>query len=345
MPIRVLLVEDSLTVRQHLREVLQHPDFEVVAEARDGQEAIELCRTKRPDVITMDMLLPVMSGLAATEYIMAHFPTPILIVSSSFNRGALFKTYDALAAGAVDVYEKPRGNEAEGAWTEGFLSTLRVVSRVKVITHPRARLQRELPPAPRTSLRINMVALGASTGGPGALVRLLNLLPLDFYPPMLCVVHLSAPFADAFLQWLSQQTSRDVVYAVDGERVWDRAGQVVFAPPNRHLRVTGGRFQLSQDPEVHSCRPSVDVLFESLAAFDARHVAACLLTGMGKDGARGLLQLRRQGALTIAQNEASSVVYGMPREAALIGAAERILPLDDIASELSQLPGARGAKS
>lgn len=120
MPIRVLLVEDSLTVLYLLRETLQRPEFEVVGEAHDGQQAIELCRTMRPDVITMDMLLPVMSGLAATEYIMAHFPTPILIVSSSFNRGELFKTYDALAAGAVDTFEKPNGEESEVEWRESF---------------------------------------------------------------------------------------------------------------------------------------------------------------------------------------------------------------------------------
>lgn len=343
MPIRVLLVEDSPTILCLLRETLQPPEFEVVGEANDGQQAIEFCRNTRPDVITMDMLLPVMSGLAATEYIMAHFPTPILIVSSSFNRGELFKTYDALAAGAVDSYEKPTGEEDEDQWREGFLSTLRIVSRVRVITHPRGRRARETPVVQRPIVHnVDLVAFGGSTGGPGALVRILNALPAKFRLPIVAVIHLSTPFAGAFIEWLTQQTSRDVAYAADGALVADMAGKVILAPPNFHLRIVGGRFRLSQDPEVHSCRPSVDVLFESLATGNAQHVTACLLTGMGKDGARGLLQLKQAGALTIAQNESSCVVYGMPREAALLGAAQRILSLDEIGDDISALLRAKG---
>ena len=140
--IRVLIVEDSLTVRKHLSEVLSaDPEIEVVGEAEDGKSAIELCQRYRPDVITMDMMLPVMSGLAATEYIMAHCPTPILVVSSSVNRGELFKTYDALAAGAVDVFEKLNGTEPDGAWERNFVSTTKLVARIRVITHPRGRLK------------------------------------------------------------------------------------------------------------------------------------------------------------------------------------------------------------
>src|SRR5687767_11656538 len=139
--VRVLLVEDSLTIRKRLREVLaSDPDIEVIGEANDGKCAIELCGELRPDMVSLDMMLPIMSGLAATEYIMAHCPTPILIVSSSINRGELFKTYDALAAGAVDVLEKPRGDERDGEWERKFVSAIKLVSRIKVITHPRARL-------------------------------------------------------------------------------------------------------------------------------------------------------------------------------------------------------------
>src|SRR5688572_6867027 len=139
--LRVLVVEDSLTIRKRLVEVLQEdPYFEVVGEAQDGREAIDRCLSLRPDAVTMDMMLPGMSGLAATEYIMAHCPTPILVVSASSNRGEVFETYDALAAGAVEVFEKPTGLEAPGAWERQFRSTLRIVARVRVITHPRARL-------------------------------------------------------------------------------------------------------------------------------------------------------------------------------------------------------------
>lgn len=333
-----------MTVRQLLRELLQPPEFEIVGEAHDGQQAIDLCREKRPDVITMDMLLPVMTGLDATEHIMAHFPTPILIVSSSFNRGELFKTYDALAAGAVDVYEKPRGDESDDQWGSGFLAALRMVSRVRVITHPRAKLSRDSWVAARPASTVDVIALGASTGGPSALVRLLNGLPVHLTIPVLVVLHLSAAFANAFLDWLAQQTSRHVAYAMDGALVAAASGRVVFAPPNYHLRVVGGRFRLSQDPEVHSCRPSVDVLFDSLATGRANRVAACLLTGMGKDGALGLLHLKHAGAVTFAQEESSCVVYGMPREAANLGAAQRILTIEQMALELGSLPGVAGGK-
>src|SRR3954471_19873598 len=138
---RVLVVEDSMTVRARLLEVIaSDPSLEVVGEAADGRAAIQLCERLRPDIVTLDMMLPVMTGLSATEFIMAHFPTPILVVSASFNRGEVFKTYDALAAGAVDVIDKPTGREEPGVWERRFLSALRVVSRVKVITHRRARL-------------------------------------------------------------------------------------------------------------------------------------------------------------------------------------------------------------
>ena len=178
--LRVLVVEDSLTVRKRLCEALSSDSsIEIVAEADNGQRAIELCRTLRPDVVTLDMHLPIMTGLSATEYIMAHCPTPILIVSASTNRGELFKTYDALAAGAVDVLEKPRGDASDAGWDERFIAAVKLVAKIKVITHPRARLgvggrvqpASAPPPAfdsPGGKPPIGIVALGASTGGPSS---------------------------------------------------------------------------------------------------------------------------------------------------------------------------------
>jgi two-component system chemotaxis response regulator CheB len=345
--VRVLVVEDSLTARRHLCAVLaSDPEIEIAGEAEDGRRAIELCRVLRPDVITMDMMLPVMSGLAATEYVMAHFPTPILIISSSTNRGELFKTYEALAAGAVDVIEKFRGDEPDGAWERRCLSTVKLVSRIKVITHPRARLEglaRPSPPhdftarAARGRRRCNVVAVGASTGGPGALVDLLRSLTPDFVLPILIVLHIGESFGVAFAEWLDGQTGRRVAYAHDGEPFASAAGRVVMAPPGRHLVIRENRLRLTREAERHSCRPSVDVLFESVATEFGREVAACLLTGMGRDGAAGLLAIRNAGGVTIAQDEATSVVYGMPREAMLVGAAERILPLGEIGPAIAAL--------
>jgi two-component system, chemotaxis family, protein-glutamate methylesterase/glutaminase len=350
--VRVLLIEDSLTVRKRLVEVVSRdPGFEVVGEAAEGKRGIELCMALRPDVITMDMMLPGMNGLSATEYIMAHCPTPILIVSASLNRGEVFNTYDALAAGAVEVFEKPTGREDDQVWERGFLSTLRVVSRVRVITHPRARLF-GLTPVPDTSEpqppatgrgEFGLALLGASTGGPAALVELFGALPAQFQLPVLVVMHIGHPFAPAFAEWLRSQIGRDASYARDGEPLAALGGCVRLAPADQHLSLRGGRLRLTTDPPRHSCRPSVDVLFESVAREAGDRTAACLLTGMGRDGAAGLLALRRSGALTLAQDEASCVVFGMPREALLLGAAERMLKPTDMGRALGQLPVARRA--
>src|SRR5580704_12231270 len=219
--IRVLVVEDSPTVRRRLVDILaSDPDFELVGEAPDGKRAIEICQQCRPDVVTMDMMLPIMSGFSATEYIMAHCPTPILVVSASINRGELFKIYEALAAGAVDVLEKPTGTEAEGVWERRFLSTVKLVARIRVITHPRARLaglSRPLPDAAaqpnggqRPAPKYDLVAIGASTGGPGAIVEVLRGLPPAFQLPILVVLHINEPFGTAFADWLDGQTPRRV---------------------------------------------------------------------------------------------------------------------------------------
>jgi two-component system chemotaxis response regulator CheB len=364
--LRVLVVEDSPTVRAYLCSVLSSdPDIEVIADAADGQQAVELCSSLRPDVVTLDMMLPTLTGLAATEQIMAYSPTPILIVSSSFNRGELFKTYDALAAGAVDVLEKPSGDEEDGDWNRRFLAAVRMVARIRVITHPRARLShlrgerspshprvadtaprgssKSFAPLPNTTRRIEAIAVGASTGGPGAIVEVLRALPESFSPAILLVLHIGEPFGRSFADWLATQIGRPVAYALDGQSLFALTNRVCMAPPDQHMRVVQGRVRLDRGPERHSCRPSVDVLFESLAQELGDRVAACLLTGMGRDGALGLLALRNAGAVTIAQDEATSVVYGMPREAALLGAAERVLPLREIGPALSALEATTNA--
>jgi two-component system chemotaxis response regulator CheB len=347
--IRVLVVEDSATVRAALCEVLAaDPEIDLLGTAVDGQQAIDMVHRLRPDVITLDMVLPGLSGLEVTEHVMAYLPTPILVVSSSFNRGELNTTYDALAAGAVDVLEKPTGDEPEGAWECKLLSAVKLVSRIRVISHPRGRLRdlgrsraEAAPPPPwvRPSPKgaLDLVAIGASTGGPGAIVEILRALPAGFALPVLVVLHIAEPFGTAFADWLDEQTPHRVRYAVDGQPLQTVAGGVVLAPPGFHLRVQCGRLRLTGEPPRHSCRPSVDVLFESLAEEHGPRVAACLLTGMGRDGAAGLLAVRRAGGLTVAQDEATSVVYGMPREAALLGAAQAVLPLDAIAALIADL--------
>ncbi len=344
---RVLIVDDSLTVRKYLAELLNaDPELEVVGEAEDGKQAIEMCRTLRPDVITLDMMLPVMSGVAVTEYVMAYCPTPILVVSASTNRGELYKTYDALAAGAVDVFEKATGGEANVTWERGLVSAVKIVSRVRVITHIRGKLGPlgKIPFASAGSSRSNgclpkkLIAIGGSTGGPAAIVEIVRGLPGNFPIPILLVIHIGAPFSAAFAEWLDGLSPFRVRYAKDGEPVPARGETgMVMAPPGLHLVVHRGKLRLTSEPERNSCRPSVDALFESLAKEMGGQTAACLLTGMGRDGAAGLLALRHSGALTIAQDETSSVVFGMPKEAIQMGAVDRILPLDQIAPALAEV--------
>lgn len=341
--IRVLVIEDSLTIRKRIVEVLgADPELEVVGEGADGKTAIELVERLRPDVITLDMMLPVMTGLAATEYIMAHRPTPILVVSASTNRGELFRTYEALAAGAVDVLDKPLGTERDDVWERKLVATVKLVSRIKVITHLRAKLTpsamalRASPLQPHAGSPFRAVAIGVSTGGPSALQEILRALRPDFPIPLLVVLHIAEPFGAAFAEWLDGQSPIRVRYARDGEAL-PGGPNVVLAPPNRHLVVRGGRLRLTDDPERHSCRPSVDTLFESVALELGNAAIGCLLTGMGKDGAAGLLAMRRAGATTIAQDEETSVVFGMPREAILLSAAMSVLPLQEVAPTLAAL--------
>ena len=184
--------------------------------------------------------------------------------------------------------------------------------------------------------RYRLVAIGASTGGPGAIVEILRALPASFRLPILFVLHINEPFGTAFAEWLDGQTGRRVAYPADGEAS-RRGWPCRHGAGRQHLVVRDGRLRLTLDPERHSCRPSVDVLFESVARDYGASAAACLLTGMGRDGAQGLLQMRRAGGLTIAQDEATSVVYGMPREAIALGAATRVLPLGEIAPALASL--------
>ncbi len=345
--IRVLVVEDSLTVRRQLCAILTaDPGIELVGEAGDGKTAIELCQKLRPDCITLDMMLPVMSGVATTEYIMAHCPTPILIVSASTNRGELFKTYDALAAGAVEVLEKMGLEEDEAAWSRKLVEMVKLVARIKVITHLRARLSKvsdersDAPVSPairgERRARVRAIAVGASTGGPGALVTVLRTLPVQRIP-MFIVLHIDEAFGPAVADWLDAQTSHRVRFARDGESLTGLGSVIIMAPPGRHLAIRDGCTRLTDDPERHSCRPSVDILFESIASELKEASIGCLLTGMGRDGASGLLVLRSAGAMTIAQDEATSVIYGMPREAAQMNAAELILPLPQIGPTLAEL--------
>jgi two-component system chemotaxis response regulator CheB len=353
--LRVLIVDDSLTVRRRLADgFASDTSCEVVGEAVDGQQAFEQCQRLRPDVVTMDLMMPKVDGLRATELIMGHCPTPIIVLSAAENRTEGLRTLDALAAGAVDAVDKPSGL-LDSKWMQTLVSRVRVAARVRVITHVRARLQSETSPARIPPQRVaapsvppRLLVMGASTGGPAAVRHILRSLPSDFPLPVLLVLHITEHFDTAMVEWLEGQSGLQVRNAVDGE-VLPMPGRVAvrMAPGNRHLVVRAGRLRLVDGPERHSCRPSVDELFESVARELGAAAIGCLLTGMGRDGAEGLAAMRRAGAATVVEDESTCVVFGMPREAIRLGAAQHVVGLTEIPPLLTALAraGAREGMS
>jgi two-component system chemotaxis response regulator CheB len=347
--IRVLVVEDSASVRARLCEVLSSDTrFDVVGAADTGASAIEMCDALRPDVMTVDLMLPGMGGLQVTEQVMSRCPTPILIVASTAHRSERFQAYEALAAGAVDLLEKPRAYEFEGVWEWQLRSALITVSRARVSAQPRARLgafgrglSGALPKQPEQGLAtrpVRALAIAASSiGGPAALVEVLQALPASFAVPVLVVLHFAEPFAQGFAEWLDGQSTRRVTCAIDREPLAAIGGRVTLAPAGRHLSLSGGRLRLSEEPERNGCRPSADALFESLARELGSEVAACVLSGIGQDGAAGLLDVRKAGGQTFAQEEAGAVARELPHEAARLEAAQRILPLHELGAALARL--------
>jgi two-component system, chemotaxis family, protein-glutamate methylesterase/glutaminase len=265
---------------------------------------------------------------------MAHCPTPIVVLSAAESRTEGQRTMDALAAGAVDAVDKPSGLP-DAKWPRTLLERVRMAARVRVITHVRARVQREpappplvVPPVPPLAHSPRLLVVGASTGGPAALSFLLGALPPGFPLPMLLVLHTTEQFDTAMVEWLEARSGVQVRKAVDGEAL-PLPGRlcVRMAPGNRHMVVRSGRLWLEDGPERHSCRPSVDTLFESVARELGGSAIGCLLTGMGRDGAEGLGAMRRAGATTVVEDESTCVVFGMPREAIRLGAAQHVVGL------------------
>ncbi len=336
-PTRVLVADDSVTVRKRLVAALETaPDVVVVAEAADGAEAVSRCVELKPDVVLLDIVMPGLDGVRATREIMARAPTPILVVSASDNRGDALSSMQALAAGAVDALDKPTETETDQEFDARLLRAVRLVRRIPVVTRRRTSSNdapEVAPSPPPSSIRRDLVAVGGSTGGPAAVVDLLRALPPSFPLPILLVLHIGPAFGFAFAEWLNGMSKIPVIEAASGQGL--RPGHVHVCPPDRHLVVQGGTLFLNRDPERHSCRPSVDVLFESVAQSIGERAIGCLLTGIGRDGAEGLRLMRSVGALTMAQDEASCAVFGMPREAILRGAAVHIANPADMAALLS----------
>ena len=300
----------------------------------------------RPDVVCTDLHMPRMDGLALTRELMARHPLPILVLSVSVQAGQEHNIFRMLDAGALDVLAKPRGGaEADfGSIARDLVTKIRILSGVKVIRERRAaRRSGALPSLPsfaRTAAAASprLIGIGASTGGPQALDTILRQLPADFPLPLVCVQHIARGFMAGLVAWLSCSCRIRVCTAEDGAK--PRAGTAYFPADARHLEIdAAGRFRNSPTAPVGGHRPSVDVAFGSLARCYGAAAVGVLLTGMGQDGAQGMLDIGRAGGITIAQDEESSVVFGMPGRAIELGAARHVLPLTQIGPALREIAG------
>jgi two-component system chemotaxis response regulator CheB len=350
--IRVIVVDDSPTARVLLVDILRSdPELEVIGEAGDGVEAVELTQRLRPDVVTMDIHMPRMDGFAATKEIMITAPTPIIIATNSTRAAEVEVAMYALRAGAVTVVSKPHGPASPG-FEEArarLVSTVKAMAGVKVVRRWRihddslaeSAPQRLSSPTgtPRSGVpRTSIVAIAASTGGPAALQALLETLPGDFPVPILIVQHIAVGFMNGLAAWLNSVCDLRVKIAEQGERLMPHS--VYLAPDGRHLGVSNPSLvSLDEGPPVGGFRPSGTFLFEAVARVFGAGAAAVILTGMGEDGVVGLRTVRRQGGRIFAQNEKSSVVFGMPGAAVAAGLADVVAPPEQIAVQLNRLVG------
>jgi two-component system chemotaxis response regulator CheB len=332
--IRVLVAEDSATVRELLVQILRSDrEIQVIGEAKNGVEAVSMTKQLRPDLVTMDVRMPLMDGFEATKQIMVEAPTPIVIVSASVDVREVEVSMHALRVGALTVIAKPEGPASPdfGDLSRRFLTTVKSMAQVRVVRHWPDR-QPPPPPPPRAEprARARVVAIAASTGGPAALSQLLSALPGSFPAPVLVVQHISQGFLAGFAAWLNTGVSLRVKVAESGER--PQPHTIYLPPEDRHLGLDGGgNLVVSSAPPVGGFRPSASFLFESLAEAYGAATLAVVLTGMGQDGLEGLRAIRRSGGQILVQNEETSVVYGMPGAAARAGLADAVLPLKDIA--------------
>lgn len=334
--IRVLVVDDSEVQRQLLMDALRtDPELEVVGVAADGEEAVRLAAGLRPDVITMDLQMPRLNGAQATSRIMQETPTPIVVVSASVTKTDQSDAYAALDAGALAALPKP----VERQDAANLCQTVKSMAHVKMVRRwaperlrpPRAcRGGAPSPPVPAPSA-VSVVAIGSSTGGPQALHQVLGALPAGYGIPVLVVQHIAPGFAEGLVEWLAGSVKLPIKLAADGDRV---SRGIFVAPTGRHLTVRAGQVVLSEEPPIGEHRPSVTMLFRSVAREYGNRSVGVLLTGMGDDGAVGLRDIKRAGGRTIAQDAESSTVFGMPAAAIALGVVDQVLSLEAVAALL-----------
>ncbi len=352
--IRVLIVDDSILVRNILKDIFHSdPQLKVIGEAENGKEGVQLAKELGPDIITMDIQMPVMDGFEATEHIMAYTPTPILIFSSALDKSEQYSSFKAVSLGALDCVSKPDitagGFEAIAG---NLIRKVKMLSKINVISHIRGKLKRPTPPegaaapatgdAPAAAIltggkaggKYRLVALGASTGGPLALRKILSRFPAGFPLGILCVQHISRGFMESFTEWLGSETPLNIRIASQGMEV--EPGTVYFAPDDAQMGITpDARISVDRTlPPWGEFKPSVNHLFKSVGENLGSHAIGVILTGMGSDGAEGMKFMHREGAHTVAQDQHTCLIFGMPKASIDNGGVKAVLPLDRIAEEI-----------
>ena len=339
--IKVLLTDDSPLIREILKDIFNTTDdIAVVGEAVNGRDAIAKTLRLKPDLLIMDLMMPVMDGLSAIEEIMAEAPMPILVLSASLEEREVNQAFSAIRKGALDVMEKPAGGTDEdlAVFSAMIIDKVRLLAKIPVIHHPRRFLRPEKPyHAAQCGVERSIIAIGASTGGPKGVMQIVKSFPADFSGTVFIVQHIARGFVNGFVNWLNSESRITVRLAVDGDE-W-KAGEILVAPDDCHMILKKGRVRLVKSAPVNCCRPSIDLFFNSLAEEEGARVMSILLSGMGKDGAQGLRLIRERGGLTIVQNEQSCAVFGMPKAAIELDAADEILPLSDIPAAIAKLFG------
>lgn len=334
--IKVLIVEDSLVAQQLLTHILNgEPGIQVIGTAATGDEAIKFVNKTKPDVITMDFYLPDANGLQVARQIMETKPVPIIIVSATWTADQYSEAFSLMDAGAVGTMKRPPGpgHSEHESLAQELIQLVKSMSEIKVVRRSAKFKAKQFEVAQIPFMMRRLVVIGASTGGPPVLDTILSQLPAHYPYPIVIVQHIAEGFLDGLVNWLQPKCKLKIHIAENNQLI--EAGHVYIAPDHHHLAVTSQeRLILSDAEPENGIRPSVCFLFRSVAKTYGSRAIGILLTGMGRDGAAGLHQMREQGAITIAQDQGTSAVFGMPNEAIKLGAAQFILPPDKIAQSL-----------
>ncbi|KRL05491.1 chemotaxis response regulator protein-glutamate methylesterase [Liquorilactobacillus oeni DSM 19972] len=333
----ILVADDSAFMRRVITNILAaQKDFRLAAVARNGKEAVSLASEQEFSLILLDVSMPVMDGLEALIKLKEQTSVPVIMLSGDDDRKTIM---EALALGAVDFIKKPTSLMKVGKkWTENFCLRLKAVVSAEESNEEQLPLQQDLHNLedPQPHNKFSAVVIGASTGGPGVLLKLIGQLPERIQLPIFIVQHMPKEFTPSFAARMNQETNADVVEAADEERILPK---VYLCPGNYHMTVSNGKIKLDQRPKLHGTRPAVDYLFRSAAAVYGNQLTAVILTGMGKDGALGMKEVKKRGGYTIAQDEKTSVVFGMPRSAIEEDAVDEVLSLEMIGRRLRRIVG------